>query len=127
MFFICLFISFYLIKKTSSEILFTSILGGAALYLLLVTTKAFLNKNYNTSQAISHFGFSLFILSILLNSLFSTEFSSNMKIGQKLVYENEQIKFLKIKNNDKNGINNLLKKGGPMEIFSFAITSKNIG
>ena len=100
-FIICLLISFYLIKKTSSEILFTSILGGATLYLLFSTIKEFLNKKYNTPQAISHFGFSLFILSILFNSLFSNEFSANMKIGQELIYEKEQIKFLKIKTFDK--------------------------
>ena len=100
-FIICLLISFYLIKKTSSEILFTSILGGASLYLLFATIKEFLNKKYNTPQAISHFGFSLFILSILFNSLFSNEFSANMKIGQELIYEKEQIKFLKIKTFDK--------------------------
>ena len=101
LFFICVCISFYLIKKTSSEILFTSILGGAGLYLLFTTTKEFLNKKYNISQAISHFGFSLFILSILFNTLFSKEFSANMKIGQELIYEKEQIKFLKIKTFDK--------------------------
>ena len=101
LFFICMCISFYLIKKTSSEILFTSILGGSGLYLLFATTKEFLNKKRNTSQAISHFGFSLFILSILFNSLFSSEFSANMKIGQELIYEKEQIKFLKIKTFDK--------------------------
>ena len=100
-FIICLLISFYLIKKTSSEILFTSILGGASLYLLFTTIKEFLNKKYNTPQTISHFGFSLFILSILFNSLFSNEFSANMKIGQELIYEKEQIKFLKIKTFDK--------------------------
>ena len=101
LFFICICISFYLIKKTSSDILFTSILGGAAFYLLFVTIKEFLNKKRNTSQAISHFGFSLFILSILFNSLFSNEFSANMKIGQELIYEKEKIKFLKIKTFDK--------------------------
>ena len=101
LFFICVCISFYLIKKTSSDILFTSILGGAAFYLLFVTIKEFLNKKRNTSQAISHFGFSLFILSILFNSLFSNEFSANMQIGQELIYEKEKIKFLKIKTFDK--------------------------
>ena len=101
LFFICICISFYLIKKTSSDILFTSILGGAAFYLLFVTIKEFLNKKRNTSQAISHFGFSLFILSILFNSLFSNEFSANMQIGQELIYEKEKIKFLKIKTFDK--------------------------
>ncbi|MDP6304260.1 MAG: cytochrome c-type biogenesis CcmF C-terminal domain-containing protein, partial [Candidatus Nitrosopelagicus sp.] len=101
LFFICICLSFYLIKKTSSEILFTSILGGASLYLLFTTIKEFLNKKYNAPQAISHFGFSLFILSILFNNLFSNEFSANMKIGQELIYKKEQIKFLKIKTFDK--------------------------
>jgi len=101
LFFICLCISFYLINKTSSEILFTSILGAAGLYLLFATTNEFLNKKYNISQTISHFGFGLFILSILFNSLFSKEFSANMKIGEELIYEKEQIKFLKIKTFDK--------------------------
>ena len=101
LFFICVYISFYFINKASSEILFISVLGGAALYLLFVTTSGFLNKNYNLSQTISHFGFSLFVLSVLFNSLFSNEFSANMKIGEELIYEKEQIKFLKIKTIDK--------------------------
>ena len=101
LFFICVYISFYFINKTSSEILFISVLGGAALYLLFVTTSGFLNKNYNLSQTISHFGFGLFVLSVLFNGLFSNEFSANMKIGEELIYEKEQIKFLKIKTIDK--------------------------
>ena len=101
LFFICILISFYLIKNTSSEILFTSILGGSALYLLISNIKEFLEKKNNISQTISHFGFSLFVLSILFNSLFSSEFSSNMKIGEELIYKEEQIKFLKIKTFDK--------------------------
>ena len=36
LFFICIILSFYLIKKTSSEILFTSVIGGGALYLLFI-------------------------------------------------------------------------------------------
>ena len=101
LFFICMILSLYLIKKTSSEILFTSILGGAALYLLLITSKEFLNKKRNISQVTSHFGFSLFVLSILFNTLFSTEFSANMKVGQELVYKKEEINFLKITTLDK--------------------------
>ena len=34
---------------------------------------------------------------------------------------------IKIKNTAKKGINNLLKNGGPIEIFSLIKTSKNIG
>tara|TARA_B100001741_G_scaffold188747_1_gene155416 strand:- start:803 stop:2677 length:1875 start_codon:yes stop_codon:yes gene_type:complete len=101
LFFICMILSLYLIKKTSSEILFTSLLGGAALYLLLITSKEFLNKKRNISQVTSHFGFSLFVLSILFNTLFSTEFSANMKVGQELVYKKEEINFLKITTLDK--------------------------
>ena len=96
LFFIFLYISFYIINKTSSEILFTSILGGASLYLLFTTTYEFLKKKHNICQTISHFGFGLFILSILFNSLFSKEFSANMKIGEELIFEKEKIKFLKV-------------------------------
>ncbi len=101
LFFLFTLISFFILKQSSSDILFISILGGAALYLLFITIKEFLNKNNNISQNISHFGFSLFVLSILLNSVFSTEFSANMKIGQELIYKKEQIKFSKIKSIDK--------------------------
>ena len=97
LFFICIILSFYLIKKTSSEILFTSVIGGGALYLLFISIEDFFKKKYNISQIISHFGFSLFILSILFNSLFSTEFSANMKVGQELSFKKDQVKFLKIK------------------------------
>ena len=108
LFFVCIFISFYIVTKTSSEILFISILGGAALYLLFITINEFLNKKNNFSQTISHFGFSLFVISILLNSLFSSEFSANMKLGQELVYKKEQIKFLKIKSIDKENYKSII-------------------
>ena len=97
LFFICIILSFYLIKKTSSEILFTSVIGGGALYLLFISIEDLFKKKYNISQIISHFGFSLLILSILFNSLFSTEFSANMKVGQELSFKKDQVKFLKIK------------------------------
>ena len=108
LFFVCILISFYIVKKTSSEVLFTSVLGAAALYLLFVNIREFLNKNNNTSQTISHFGFGLFVLSILLNSLFSDEFSANMKLGQELVYKKEQIKFSKIKSIDKENYKSII-------------------
>ena len=104
----CIFISFYIVIKTSSEILFFSILGGAALYLLFITINEFLNKKNNFSQTISHFGFSLFVLSILFNRLFSDEFSANMKLGQELIYKKEQIKFSKIKSIDKENYKSII-------------------
>ena len=103
-FFILSFLIAYLIiQKTSAEYLFTTILIAAALYLFFITIGEFLKKNYNFSQNISHFGFSLFILSVLFNSLFSSEFSANMKIGEELKYKNGLIKFNKIETfNEKN-------------------------
>ena len=64
----------------------------------------------DSSQTISHFGFSLFVISILLNSLFSGEFSANMKLGQELAYKKEQIKFLKIKSIDKENYKSIIAK-----------------
>ncbi len=120
LFFICMFFSIYLIKKTSYEILFTSLLGGAAFYLLITTIKDFLKKKYNTSQAISHFGFSLFILSILFNILFSHEFSANMKIGEELIYKKEKINFLDIKTIDKENYKSVIAN------FQITDSKKNI-
>ena len=108
LFFFCILLSFYLIKNTSSEILFTSVIGGAAIFLMFMSIKEFLQKNYNVSQTISHFGFSLFVLSILFNSLFSTEFSSNMKIGEEISYKKDQIKFLNIKTFEKENYKSLI-------------------
>ncbi len=108
LFVLCILLSFFIIKNTSSEILFTTLIGGAAIFLLFTTIKEFLQKNYKTSQAISHFGFGLLVLSILFNSLFATEFSSNMKIGQELTYKKEQIKFLNIKTYNKENYKSLV-------------------
>ena len=116
-FIICLLISYYLVNKITDQILYFSILSAAALYLLIISTKDFLKKNKNISQSISHFGFSIFILSILLNSLFSYEFSANMKIGQELKYKDEKIKFLDIKTFNKENYKSI--------ITNFEILDKN--
>ena len=49
------------------------------------------------SQKISNFGFSLFILSILLNGIFSNEIITNIKVGEKYNFKNGSIYFKKIK------------------------------
>ncbi len=116
-FILCLLISYYLINKISDQILYNTILSAATLYLLFNTTKDFLKKNKNISQLISHFGFSIFILSILFNSLFSYEFSANMKIGQELKYKDEKIKFLNIKTLNKENYKSI--------ITNFEILDKN--
>jgi cytochrome c-type biogenesis protein CcmF len=56
-----------------------------------MTLKEFFSKKFNNlSQNISHFGFSLLILSILFNNIFSTEVITNLKIGE--TFENEKFR-----------------------------------
>ena len=72
------------------EFLINTILIGSSLYLFFLTLSDLLkNKLINISQNISHFGFSVLILSILFNNIFSSEIITNMKIGE--VYKKDQI------------------------------------
>ena len=68
-----------------------------SIFLFFITIKDFFGKKVNISQKISHFGFSLLILSILLNGVLSKEFSSNMKVGDERKFLNKTIKFESIK------------------------------
>ena len=60
------------------------------------------------SQKISHFGFSLFILSILFNGTFAKEYSSNMKVGDERKFLNKIIKFENINIIEKNNYKSLV-------------------
>ena len=52
-------------------------------FLFFITVRDFFIKGYNKiSQNVAHFGFSLLILSILLNNLFSNEIITNLKVGE---------------------------------------------
>ena len=64
--------------------------------MFFVTIKDFFGKNINISQKISHFGFSLLILSILLNGVLAKEHSSNMRVGDEIKFLNKIIKFQNI-------------------------------
>ena len=52
-------------------------------------------------QKISHFSFSILILSILLNGIYSEEFNSNMKVGDELKFIDKTIKFKGINFDEK--------------------------
>ena len=60
-----------------------------------------MSKESTLSQKISHFGFSLLILSIILNGIFSSEIITNIKIGEKYKFKNGVIYFEEIKNFEK--------------------------
>tara|TARA_B100000700_G_scaffold249040_1_gene279143 strand:- start:1913 stop:3370 length:1458 start_codon:yes stop_codon:yes gene_type:complete len=100
---ISLLITYLIASKSSMQNLFLSILVIGALYLVLNTLRDFILKKYNFSQKISHFGFSLFIISIIFNSLFSNEYSANMKIGEKIKIDNIVMSLNNVSTfNDKN-------------------------
>ena len=102
--------------------LFVSVLIIFSIYLTFTTVKDFFIKNQiNFSQKISHFGFSLLILSIIINGTFSKEITTNIEVGEKFKNNNVVIYFekisalkeknhmsiignFKIKENDKNEI-----------------------
>ena len=101
---ISIVLSFLIIKKFNSNLLINTILVSSALYLFFITLRDFFIKKYtNVSQNIAHFGFSLLILSILLNSLFSSEIITNLKVGETFTSSNAKIIFKSI--NQKNNNN----------------------
>ena len=97
LFIISIFLSYLILSKTGSRGLFTTVLIGSSLYLLFITVKDFFIKNQiNLSQKISHFGFSLLILSIIINGIFSSEVITNIKVGEKYNFKDGSIYFEKI-------------------------------
>ena len=99
--FISFLLSFLIVKNFNSNFLINTILISSALYLFFVTLRDFfIKKKNNISQNIAHFGFSLLILSILFNSLFSTEIITNLKVGE--TFENSTTKIIFKNINQKN-------------------------
>ncbi len=91
-FFISLTISYLIYIKIGKTNLINTILIAASLYLFIVTIKDLFSKElHNFSKKISHFGFSLLILSILFNGIFSSEAIFNLKVGEKFILKNEKI------------------------------------
>jgi cytochrome c-type biogenesis protein CcmF len=89
------------LRKTGLVSLINTVLISVAFYLFFITVKDFFVKKYkNYSQKISHFGFSLLILSILLNSVFSSEIITNLKVGEKFIFKKGSIMFEKIENTE---------------------------
>ena len=76
-------LAFLILKNFNQNFLINTILISSALYLFFVTIRDFFIRKYeNISQNIAHFGFSLLILSILFNNLFSSEIITNLKVGE---------------------------------------------
>ena len=121
---ISLLLSALIIKNLNVNFLVNTILVSSAFFLFFITLRDFLIvKSKNLSQNMAHFGFSLLILSILFNNIFSTEIITNLKIGE--TFENKKIKinFENVKQkNEKNfiaiiGKFNIENANGDIEIL----------
>ena len=90
---VSIIVSYLIVRNLNVKFLINITMISSAFYLFLITVKDFfVKKNKNNSQKIAHFGFSLLILSILINNLFSTEIITNLKVGQN--FENSNVKIL---------------------------------
>ncbi len=84
-------LSISIIKILNVSFLLNTILISSAFYLFFITLRDFFIKRFdNLSQNLAHFGFSLLILSILFNNIFSTEVITNLRIGE--IYQSKEIK-----------------------------------
>ena len=98
---ISILISFFIVKNFNKNVLINTILISSALYLFYITLRDFFNKKYkNFAQNTAHFGFSLLILSILFNNLFSSEIITNLRVGE--TYDNSKTKIVFESINQKN-------------------------
>ena len=82
-FLISILLSSLIISISNEKFLINTLLISGALFLFFVTLRDFfISGNKNISQNFAHFGFSILILSILLNNYFSKEVITNLKIGE---------------------------------------------
>jgi cytochrome c-type biogenesis protein CcmF len=90
---VSILISILIVKNFSNDILINTILISSAFYLFFITLRDFFSRGFkNLAQNTAHFGFSLLILSILFNNLFSTETITNLKVGE--TFENAKTKII---------------------------------
>ena len=89
---ISIILAYLILKNFNQSILINTVLVSSAFYLFFMSLRDFFVKNKNISQNIAHFGFSLLILSILFNNLFSSETITNLKVGE--TFENSDTKIV---------------------------------
>jgi cytochrome c-type biogenesis protein CcmF len=106
---ISVLISFFILKIFKANFLINTILISSATYLFFITFRDFFIKKFNNiSQNIAHFGFSLLILSILFNSLFSSEIITNLKVGETFDDSKTKIFFKSIKQKEEKNFKSIV-------------------
>jgi len=115
---ISIVLTFIILKNITPDLLFYSVLISASFFLFFTTLKElFIQKLNNISQVIAHFGFSLFILAILFNSILSSEIITNIKVGEKYSLNKSEIFFEKIEETKESNYNSI--------VGHFKITDEN--
>ena len=105
---ISVLISFFIVKNFNANVLVNTILISAAIYLFFITLRDFIKKYKNLAQNIAHFGFSLLILSILFNNLFSSEIITNLKVGETYNGSKTKIVFESINQKKQKNYNSII-------------------
>ncbi len=113
-FIITLGVSYLIVKYSGVKYIFSVLLISTSLFLVYNSLRDILKKSIQFPQKISHFAFSILILSILINGIYSKEFNSNMKVGDEIVFMDKKIKFKSI--NFEEEVNYKLLKGN-FEVF----------
>ena len=95
-------IAFLILKNIGEAKLNLTLLLAASIYLFFTTFKDLIKKTKfkNYSQQISHFGFALLILSIVMNAFLSREITTNLKVGDEINFNDNKIKFENVEIND---------------------------
>ena len=115
---ISIILAYLILKNFNQSILINTVLVSSAFYLFFISLRDFfVKKNRNISQNIAHFGFSLLILSILFNNLFSSETITNLKVGE--TFENSDTKIV------FESVNQKQKKNYKSIIANFTIYNSN--
>jgi len=108
-FIISVMLAFFIIRYLTTDLLFHTVLVSAAFFLFFTTLKELLTSKFNNiSQTVAHFGFSLLILSILFNSILSSEIITNIKVGEKYSYSKGEIFFKRIEEKKESNFNSII-------------------
>ncbi len=92
----------------SQKNLLTIILIFSLVFLIIKTLPNFLKNNTNHSQNLSHLGFAMLMLSILFNSVTSTEIIKNIKVGDSFISKNEKITFKKVRTEEEKNYSSIV-------------------
>ncbi len=111
LFTISFLLSLFIVHKSNIDFLINTILLTSAFYLFFISLRDFfIKKLLNLPQNLAHFGFSLLILSILFNNIFSTEVVTNLKIGETFQSKKFEINFKSINQVDKQNFKAIIGK-----------------